>query len=212
MKKLAIASTIAFGMAAALAPQAARAQGLNFDAGVQLTSNYMSRGVSLSSNRGALQFSASVEASGFYATLFASTVREFGLPDDFELGLYGGYRFSVAAATFDVGYVRYYYDVSGYCCGEFYVLGQVDLDPFTVFGDIYVDSRNTSFFTNRSLGVSYAFDNGFSTSLSVGRSPRGRYNVLSVGYRMNDNASLRVAYHNTTIQRDQLVVTASYNF
>ena len=192
----------------------AQAQNLTFSGGVSLTSNYMSRGVTQSENRPALQFYGEVEASGFYAGVWGSTVR-FPAPetDAVELDLYAGYRFSVGAASFDVGYARYYYDDSGNCCGEFYGLFEIDADPATVFGGIHVDGARGNTLNDIHLGVSYGFAERYTTSLTAGRAAGGvRYGVLGLGYSFNDNFSVEAAYHVTNAQRNQLVVSASFDF
>lgn len=189
----------------------AQAQGLSFSGGVTLTSNYMSRGVTQSNNRPALQFYAEGEAAGLYLGVFGSTVRL--APDEFEFDLYGGYRFSVGAASFDLGYARYLYDSTGNCCGEFYALAEMDLAPGTLFGGIYVDGARGHTLNDVHLGVSYDFGQGFSSSLTAGRGPGGaRYGILGVGYAVNDNLSVEAGYHITNQQRNQLVVSAGFNF
>jgi len=189
----------------------AQAQGLSFSGGATLTSNYMSRGVTQSANRPALQFYGEVESSGFYAGIWASTVRL--APDDLEVDIYGGYRFSVGAASFDLGYARYLYDSTGNCCGEFYALAEIDLAPATVFGGFYVDSARVRTLNDIHLGVRYDFGQGFTTSLTAGRAAGGvRYGIVGMGYSFNDNFSVEAGYHLTNQQRNQVVVSTSFNF
>lgn len=189
----------------------AQAQGLSFSGGATVTSNYMSRGATLSDNRPALQAFAEAEVSGLYFGAFASTVRL--APDSSEFSLYGGYRFSVEAASFDLGYARYLYNSSGDCCGELYALFEVDLAPATLFGGVYLDSARLRRVNDLHLGVSYGFGDGFSTSLTAGRAAGGiRYGILGLGYQINDLIGVEAAYHTTNAQRDQVVVSATASF
>lgn len=188
----------------------ALAQGLSFSGSVGITSNYMSRGVTQSDNRPALQFGFEGEASGFYAGIWGSTVRL--APDDIEVDLYAGYRFSVGAASFDVGYARYFYDSTGNCCGEVYGLFEVAADPVTVFGGVYYDPRLRS--TNDvHLGVRYGFMDRFEASAQVGRAAGGvNYGVVGLGYQLNDSVGFDAGYHITNAQRNQFVVSTRIGF
>ncbi len=189
----------------------ALAQGLSFSAGAAVTSNYMSRGATQSNNRAVLQFYGEVEASGFYAGVWASTVRL--APDDLEVDLYAGYRFSVGSASFDIGYARYWYDSTGDCCGELYGLVEYEVDRTTVFAGIYLDGARLRSVNDLHIGVSYQFTDKIGTSLTVGRASGGaRYGILGVSYAFTDNVSMEMSYHATNQQRDQLVLSASFDF
>lgn len=208
MQKLRLATAAA---ALALLSAPAFAQSLSFSGGLTLTSNYMSRGVTQSDDRPALQGYVELDANGFYAGLFASTVRL--APDNLEVDLYAGYRWSVNNASFDVGYARYWYDDSGDCCGEIYALFELDASPASFFGGLYYDPDNGGSLNDIHLGVGYSFAANWSVSATAGRTPAGgRYGILGVDYTFNDNFSVGAAYHITNQQDDQFVVSVNYNF
>lgn len=209
-------AALAAGLAMATSAPAL-AQGLSFSGGVTITSDYMSRGVTNSRNRPALQFYGEVEASGFYAGLWGSTV-DFGLddPDDLEIDLYAGYRFSVGAASFDIGYARYFYDSSGNCCGELYGLASYETGPLNLFAGVYVDPSDSFRVNDVHAGFTYSFAERWSAGLKAGRAgrPSWTYGIASVGYQLNDNVSFEAAYHMTRAagERNRFVVSASVSF
>lgn len=200
----------AVAAALTLAATPALAQGLSFSGGVGITSNYMARGVTQSANRPALSFWLEGETAGFYAGLWASSVRL--APDSVELDLYAGYRFSVGAASFDIGYTRYFYDSTGNCCGEVYGLVEVQTDPVRVFGGVYFDPRLRS--TNDiHLGLGYGFLDRFEASAQIGRAVGGvNYGVLGLDYQLNDSVGFEAGYHITNAQRNQFVVSTRITF
>jgi uncharacterized protein (TIGR02001 family) len=82
---------------------------------VAIVSDYRFRGWSLSDDKPALQVEADVShASGLYAGVFASSIREYGVDADgdgatAEVDLYGGWAFALAGFDFDVGAMAYMY-------------------------------------------------------------------------------------------------------
>jgi uncharacterized protein (TIGR02001 family) len=203
-------TAIAAAVALVAGSLSAQAQELSFSYGGTITSNYMSRGVTQSNNRPALQFYSEIETSGFYAGAWASTVRL--APDSVEVDLYAGYRFSVGAASFDLGYARYFYNRTGNCCGEVYASFEVESGSSTFSGGLAYDP-GARVLADVNLGVSYDFGNQVSASAMAGRTPGGgRYGVVGVGYEISDNFGVEAAYHLTNAQRNQLVVSLNFNF
>lgn len=188
----------------------AAAQNLSFSGGLTITSNYMSRGLTQSNDRPALQFWGEAEASGFYAGIWASTVR-LGT-DRAEFDLYAGYRFSVGAASFDLGYTRFIYDSSGDCCGEIHARFEVEAGPGAWFGSLAYDpsARQT---TDTHLGVRYGFYDRFEASATVGRAAGAvNYGILGLGYTLNDSVSFEAGVHLTNAQSNRLVLSTSIGF
>lgn len=186
------------------------AQNLSFSGGLTITSNYMSRGLTQSNDRPALQFWGEVEASGFYAGIWASTVRL--APDRAEFDIYAGYRFSVGAASFDLGYTRYVYDSTGNCCGELHASFEVEAGAGTWFGSLAYDpsARQT---TDTHLGVSFGFYDRFTASATVGRAAGAvNYGVLGLGYTLNDSVSFDAGVHLTNAQSNRLVLSTTIGF
>jgi uncharacterized protein (TIGR02001 family) len=203
------AAALAASLTLCAAP--ALAQGLSFSGGMTVTSNYMSRGITQSMNRPALQFWGEVENSGFYAGVWASSVRL--APDQVEVDLYAGYRFSVGAASFDIGYARYLYDRTGDCCGELYGTFEFEVDRTTIFGGVHLDGRRGMGVNDTNLGFRYEFYDSLTASAMVGRATGGvNYGVLGLGYAVNPNVAFEAGYHFTNAQRNQFVVSSNINF
>jgi uncharacterized protein (TIGR02001 family) len=206
LRAAALAATVSLSSVPALA------QGLSFSGGMTVTSNYMLRGLSQSLNRPALQFWGEAETMGFYAGVWASSIRGSGT-DRIEFDPYLGYRFSIGSASFDIGYIRYLYDRSGNCCGEFYANAEVEVDSSTFFGSLSLNDAHGFGIADIHLGVRYAFDGSFYASGLVGRSPGvASYGVLGVGYQVNPNVGFEAGYHITNAQRNQLVVSSNITF
>lgn len=185
------------------------AQPLSFSGGLAITSNYMSRGITQSADRPALQFWGEVETHGLYAGLWASTVRL--APDRLELDLSAGYRFSVGAAAFDIGYTRFLYDNTGDCCGELHARFEIDAQPGAWFGSVAYDPSARQI-TDTHLGVRYDFADRFNASATVGRAPGVSYGILGLGYQLNDSVGFEAAAHLTTAQRNRIVLTTTIGF
>ncbi len=205
MNKIAITTAAALALGAAL-PAFAQ----TFSAGVTITSNYMSRGVTQSDDGPALQFYGEVEASGFYAGIFGSNV-DLGT-DQLEIDLYGGYRFSLQALSLDIGYARYFYDDTGNCCGEVYLLASYDASPLTLSAGIYSDPESSWDVTDIHAGLDFAIASNWSAGLKVGRVPSSHnYGIASVGYQLNDNVGFALEYHATEAPGQSNRVVASVN-
>jgi uncharacterized protein (TIGR02001 family) len=94
--------------------------------GINITSNYINKGLTQSNDNPALQGYVEAAYGMFYGGVWSSTVDfpgdpEFG-DDNLEFDLYAGVRHAFGDLSVDVSYLRYLYDDSGDCCGEF-VLG-----------------------------------------------------------------------------------------
>jgi uncharacterized protein (TIGR02001 family) len=86
----------------------AMANDLTFSYGVDITSNYISKGSTQTEDRPAVQPYLEVGLGLFYASLWASNVR-FGGVSDIELDVGAGIRPSWGDVDFDIGFVRYLY-------------------------------------------------------------------------------------------------------
>lgn len=83
---------------------------LELSANVALTSNYVWRGISQTSNSPAIQGGFDVGYKGLYAGVWGSNI-EFG-PDyeaSMELDVYGGYAGELYGVGYDIGYIQYAY-------------------------------------------------------------------------------------------------------
>lgn len=142
---------------------------LSFNVGA--VTDYRYRGISQSRLKPALQGGADFgHKSGFYLGTWASTIRwieDAGGDADFELDVYGGYKFSAGPVGLDVGVLRYLYPNTGAIFSvspnttEVYAAGS--WGPATLkyshavtnlFG--FADSKNSHY-----LDLSATFDTGF---------------------------------------------------
>lgn len=203
-----LASVAALALMAA--PGTAAAQEFSISAGVAFTTDYVFRGETQSDNRPAIQPYVELESRGFYVGIWGSNVRGFG--EDLEVDLYAGFRNSIGAFSYDIGYARYFYDNSGNCCGEFTLSLGVDTEVGMSLGaDVGYD--HTGKIWAASVNASYAFNDTVSVSAEAGRvqSSRNFWNV-GVGVGLNDFTSLDFRVHDTSIGSPRFVATASFDF
>lgn len=107
--------------------------------GATLTSNYIFRGATQTDDNPAAQGYIEGSLGFFYAGAWASNV-DFGEdePDDFEYDLYAGIRPEFGDLSLDLGYVRYNYDSTGFCCGELYAKANYKVaETFSAGGEFY---------------------------------------------------------------------------
>lgn len=112
-------------------------------ANVNLTTDYVFRGVSLSDNDPAIQGGFDWSSDLFYAGVWGSS-----LPEGTEIDLYAGYTPTLGAVTFDLGVIGYFYPGAQDDDEEFdyfeLLLGASTpiTEQFTVGGAIYYTDEN----------------------------------------------------------------------
>lgn len=136
--------------------------------GATVTSRYISRGVDQSDGPA---FQAYIEPSYgiFYAGIWTSTV-DFGAgdPDDWEFDFYVGVRPEFGNLALDFGYVRYVYDDSGDCCGEFYGKATYTFtEQFSAGGELYFDPEGDTVYGVANAAVVLPYD--VTLSAAVGK-------------------------------------------
>lgn len=199
------------GIAALMLSTAAGAQSLSF--GVGLTSDYMSRGMTNSNNRPALQPWAEYENSGFYVGVWASNV-DLGA-DRIEVDLYGGYRWSTNNTNFDLGYARYFYDSTGDAGGELYALVSHDLSESgaSLFAGMYVGHAGGLTLNDAHGGISIPIADRLSGSARVGVSGAGNvYGNMGVTYSVNDRLDVDARVHRGNAGGPRYVLSAAFSF
>ncbi|MGY6632275.1 MAG: TorF family putative porin [Alkalilacustris sp.] len=202
----------ATALGAAVLPGAAAAQEPTFSFGAALTSDYISRGLSQTGGRPAIQPYAEVGLGGFYAGVWASNVRFADERDRAEVELYAGFANEVGALSYDVGYARYFYNRSGNCCGEF-LLGLGFAAPYgmTFVADAAYDPGAS--ILAASVGAEYTFAGGWNASAEVGREQASHnfWNV-GVGLVLNPVTSFDLRLHDTNITSARVVGTVAFDF
>jgi uncharacterized protein (TIGR02001 family) len=144
--------------------------------GLALTSNYISRGVTNSGNLPALQGYIEPSIGGFYLNLWSSYVNFGPGFEGAELDVGLGYRWDWEQASFDVGYVHYFYAPLAVSpdYGELYGKAEYNFeDMFTLGGKVYYapDYSQTGFqalYTEATLEIPIPTLEGLSVSGGVG--------------------------------------------
>ncbi len=197
----------------ALLPSMGAAQDVAVSFGATLTTDYISRGLSETGGRPAIQPFVEVGVGGFYAGVWASNVRfDDGSGDRAEVDVYAGFAGSAGVFNYDIGYARYIYNRSGDCCGEF-LLGLEMEAPFGAqFGtDLAYDHKERNWAA--SLGAGYMFPAGVTVSAEAGRVQRSHnfWNV-GAGLDLNPQTSVDLRVHDTNITSPRLVASVAFGF
>jgi uncharacterized protein (TIGR02001 family) len=198
------------GVAAIFAVLALPATAETLSFGATLTTDYISRGASLSAGGAALQPYVEYGINGFYAGLWASNISSGA--DTLEVDAFVGYRWDAGGATIDLGYARYFYNVTGDQGGELYVLGDSHVGQFGVNGGIYLTFPNTIAFADAHVGVTYEVAERLSVSATVGTAPAGTYANAGATFAVSENFSVDARYHLMTVGANRFQASATINF
>ncbi len=90
--------------------------------GVDITSDYLWRGVSQTLGKSAVQWHLEADKNGFYAGTWGSQV-DFGGEASVEYDFYGGYSWANEDMSVDVGVINYNYDTELDSVTEMYIIG-----------------------------------------------------------------------------------------
>lgn len=210
--------TVLAGATIALLPGLAAAQQVpELSFGTALTSDYIFRGTTQSDGEPAVQGYAEAEIGGFYFGAWASTLKYDD--DRVEVDLYAGFRGGIGNFEYDIGYVRYFYDETGDCCGEAYLGLDYALDGLGVIGgSLFYDPDTEGSWAEvrigTELGASWAVDGAVGTdfgSLEPESDEKVAWN-LGVTRALGDLAALDLRYHDSTSDPARLVATISLDF
>lgn len=120
-KSIALSSAILLAsfVSPALAQEAPPSD-ITISGGATLVSDYRFRGISQTNKRAAVQGTFTVShTSGFYATVWGSSVDRYIYDNSQEIDLIAGYKHSFGGTTLDVGVLYYYYPNSGFKNSDF---------------------------------------------------------------------------------------------
>jgi len=186
------------------------ADGFKYYAGVDVTSNYVSNGVSQTNGKPALQGYLEIAKNGFYAGTWLSRV-DFGTNDSVEIDLYLGYRNRFDSGFFlDIGYAQYLYNDSGSCCGEIKLTGiypimeNMGLEGYLAYDPV---AHNL----NKSATLAYAATEQFGLSATYGESDFNNTEHWQIGasYAFTNHLSAGLAYYGAQSGDEGLVFTLS---
>ena len=129
--KLSLAAALAVTVAYAETPE------VGVSANMALTSNYVWRGMSQTSNAPAIQGGIDLDYNGFYLGTWGSNV---DFASSLELDLYAGYAGEIAGFGYDIGAIQYMYpnDTEANNFAEAYLGLSYDFDGFGVGAKYYM--------------------------------------------------------------------------
>lgn len=112
MRKMELALAAAIGMIAAAPAYAEETDApsdVTISGGATVITDYRFRGISQSNKRAAIQGTATIShKSGFYASVWGSSIDDYIADNGTELDFVGGYKRNIGQSTVDVG-VTYYH-------------------------------------------------------------------------------------------------------
>lgn len=193
-------------------PLSAQAQDFNIYGGLAFTSDYIFRGQSQTDNDPAVQAYLEADYLGFYVGAWTSNV-DFGDNNDYEVDLYFGYRNELSnGITYDIGYVRFYFDDTGDCCGEIYgVLGVPVAEQITLTGFVAYDESEENLAV--SLTGEFAIDDKWTLSATIGDDDAtdATFWDAGVNYAITDIAAVDLRYYDTDVSGERLVLAVTFD-
>ena len=184
---------------------------VDFAWGIAVNSNYISDGLTQSADRPAMQGYGELSSGIVYSGVWLSTVDLDG--DTAEIDFYAGIRPQFGPLAVDIAYTRYFFDVSGNCCGVWTgkadiaasdaitINWQADIDPQSEIATIAVGA---TFELAEKLGFSWTVHENlddFATDWNAG-----------LTWSMTDTASVDFRYHGSELYEERYVVTLAYDF
>lgn len=180
-------------LALALSAGVAQAE-VSLSYGATLTSNYVYAGVTQTMDGAAVQPYVEVASDlGFYAGIWASNV-DFASADNFEYDLYVGYGGSFGSVDYDVAYIGYYYDDSGFASDELALTFSYALtDTISASSSVSSYLDGTGSFTQ---GFTFAIADAYEIGAEITTDLEG-YEDWNIGVTraINDNVSVDLRYH-----------------
>ncbi len=163
----AMAVTFAYAEESSSTTMAHYADGVGVSANVNLTSNYVWRGLTLTDDSPAVQGGMDLDYKGLYAGVWASNLLLEGTNASLETDVYAGYEGSIDNFSYDIGYIQYIiFNESTGGFGEIY--GEVGYDfkvlsiayeyMFEVKTHDFEQGDNMLFSTNIPMGKAFSLD------------------------------------------------------
>jgi uncharacterized protein (TIGR02001 family) len=177
--------------------------------GVALASNYVSSGVTQSDDKPAFQAWGEIASGIVYAGIWLSTVELD--PDNWEFDLSWGIRPSFGPLTLTVGYIRYVYDSTGDCCGEWVVDAEVEVsDRLSAFAEVSFDPQAEV--ADGTLGFTFGLTDSLDFSLEATEGLESGEADWNAGFTwsFNDNLSLDLRYHDADFADPRYVATLAW--
>lgn len=193
-------------------PVAAQAQDFNVYGGLAFTSDYIFRGQSQTDNDPAVQAYIEGDYLGFYTGVWTSNV-DFGDNDDYEFDVYFGYRNELAnGITYDISYVLFYFDDSGFCCDEITGVVGVPLgDQLTLSGLVAYDASEENVAVSGTAEFAVADKWTLSGTIGDDDATDATFWDAGVNYAINDTAAVDLRYHDTDVSDTRIVLSVTFD-
>lgn len=189
--------------------------GLDVSMGVALTSNYVSKGVTQTEDKPAVQGYVEASYGAFYVGAWASTVRGVFNPgqNEVEVDVYGGLRHDFDKLSIDIGYAEYLYTSNACGCGELYAKANYAFnDSFSlgaeVYHDVYVDTNWGNLTTEIALPEDFTFSGKVGTFFTSGSKVAWD---MGVSRTFMDVATLDLRYYDSNVDPSRFVATISFD-
>jgi len=177
--------------------------------GVALTSNYISSGVTQSDDEPAFQAWGEIASGIVYAGIWLSTVDLDG--DNWEFDLSWGIRPEFGPLSLDIGYIRYVYDDTGTCCGEWIAAADYALnDKAMLNGEFAWDPQYETRSASAGLTLALAEQLEFSGAIERDLETHDHNWEAGIAWSFNDNLSLDLRYHDAEFAGPRFVVTLAW--
>lgn len=186
------------------------AQDFTINSGYALASAYMEYGRVVGQPRASFQGYSEIVASGFYLGASFASLRDG--PDRLESTIYAGFRNSVGALDYDLGYFRDFYNKTGNCCGEVTLAVGYEAPHGMSFGS-ELTYEHTNRYYAASVSAGYDFSNTYGVSAEFGR-VEDSHNFWNLGVTVTPMAqtAIDLRYHDSSGDKGRLVGTLSYDF
>jgi uncharacterized protein (TIGR02001 family) len=178
--------------------------------GATLTSNYLLDALTQTDDGPAFQPYLEVEfPTGFYVGAWMSNVDFGDGTDSIETDLYVGLRGDTAYFSYDFTLFRYYYDETGYCCGEFVAAFEFPIYEALSGTAAYYSYLNGTYAVSAGLGVSLPGDFELSGIYKTDRID-DTWNV-GVSRYLSETVWADVRYHDASYTDGTAVVSLNWD-
>jgi len=187
--------------------------------GMAVTSNYLSKGSTQTSDRPAIQPNAEISYGIFYGNIWGSNVRFDGV-DDVEIDLTAGIRPTFGNASFDIGFSQYLYFKDSTDYGEIIVKGDYAFTEnfsagFVYYREVYAD-QDFAYATASLSGLPWDLKLSGKFGSDFGsRNLSGDHIVWEAGVSRDidfvEGASLDLRYYDGRLEPARFVVTLSFD-
>jgi uncharacterized protein (TIGR02001 family) len=210
MRLQASCAALAAALATFAAAGAASAQDVDVAFNAAVTTDYVFRGFSQTTEDPALSAGVDLTAGSFYAGAWASNV-DFGDSTDAEIDVYGGYRTELGGFALDFGVVGYFYtnvpSAVDYDYVEFKAAASRAIGPVTAgvvlyYSDDFFGVDGEAVYTEANIAFTPATD--WTVTAAIGNQAldvSDDYTTWNLGaaYAITDNLIADVRYHDADV-------------